>query len=229
MGLDTYICPNLDCGYKNFEFESFTCPSCGTLSIKVSDNERKKITDKKGNSNTGFKKSGSRFWLRPTKPFRKSDEEIERLNNQAFETFLEEGIDAEIALPEFETVSYGGASRVAATMVGGLIGFALTSGSTTQQRKIRSFIRPAKNGIVIPNGTVEGKDLRIPWNAILSITQEEHHHYFIHLVEGNVIDFKITHPFWLDAFYNCGDGWEFEEMIFDYLSSKPCGEIDDGW
>lgn len=45
--LETFVCPNLNCDYTNFQFSKQNCPKCGIELIPVSDDERKEITYKK--------------------------------------------------------------------------------------------------------------------------------------------------------------------------------------
>lgn len=128
---------------------------------------------------------------------------------------LRKGYITKIKLPEFETVSQGGASRAAATMVGGLIGFALTSGSITRKREISTTFRMADNGLVIEQGTVNGTDLKIPWESIISIDKSITW-FSINLTDGSEI---LSLPPW---------GTELDDVIM-ILNSKACGVVDDGW
>lgn len=153
----------------------------------------------------------------------------EKENQEAFEKFKNNGWVCEIILPEFETVSHGGATKAVATLAGGLIGFALVSGSKNQQRKINALVRVAEKGIVISNGTIDGKDLRIPWESIINIDLIKNW-FFIKLVEGEEIRFSLGNSnYILESVQGVGNAKKFKKMILEYILPQIKGVADEGW
>lgn len=151
-----------NCGAENQDIANF-CEKCGEKLHVIPINEKKKNKKPsllKNWENRTNKKKLEKEERRKTK---------ERLEYEKAESELKSGIKCIIILPEFEVTSHSGATKAAATLAGGLVGFALASGSTKKRRKINSKLRMAEKGIVIKNGDIKGADLRIPWENITDV------------------------------------------------------------
>lgn len=73
---------------------------------------------------------------------------------------------------------------------------AMTMGSSSNLREIKSKVRIADKGVVIENGTVDGSDLRIPWDQIVSVQRK---YYAVYLIlSGNQ---QIENMFLWNDFY----------------------------
>lgn len=142
--------------------------------------------------------------------------------NDEFQQIIAEGYLTNVYLPEVETVSHGMLTKGVATGVFGLVGLAMTMGSSTKQRKIRTIVRIPENGIVIEQGTVEGRDIKIPWENILGATTNRG--VAISLVDGSVIEigppvltkgflFSIGHP----------------DDLINFINDHAAGQVEEGW
>lgn len=154
-------------------------------------------------------------------------------NYDEFLQILEEGWNAGIWLPEFETVEkHGGAGRGVATgagvlvggLAGGVIGYALSSGTRTQQKQISAIIRTPENGIVVEQAAPDNSDLRISWEEIINAYKDEHNGALIYLNLVNGIKLNFTAPYsgnWIITRYT-------DEFI-NYVNERACGKVEDGW
>lgn len=174
------------CGAENPDIARF-CMECGT-EIVTHLNENKK--DKKPGLWKRYKNKIKENQLKQEEQ-RKTKK---RLKLEKTEHQLKSGMECLIKLPEFEVTGRSGATKAVATLAGGLIGFALTSGSTKKKREINSKLRMAEKGIVIANGDINGADLRIPWENILNVEGVEGNIYrcLIKLTDGSKIEVQPT-------------------------------------
>ena len=115
------------------------------------------------------------------------------MNNSKSEAWLKYGLYSKIKLPDYEIREASRSSRATATLTLGIIGYALTAGTVKERRKIETIFREAKNGVVISKGTIEGKDLRIPWENILNVNYIRNRKFDLNLTDGSLISIEI-HP-----------------------------------
>lgn len=98
----------------------------------------------------------------------------EKINNIRSEFNIYEGIECVVLFPQEELVlkSHGGVTRGAATLGFGLVGLAATGGVKQKKQKVRkkTSLQIADKGVVFKKVTDEGKDLRIPYDNIISFT-----------------------------------------------------------
>lgn len=146
------------------------------------------------------------------------------LNNKDEEKAIEKmrgGWTSQIKLPEYESVSHGVLTKGVATAAFGLVGLAMTMGSSTQQREISTKIRFANKGIVIEKGTVDGKDLRIGWGDIVnSVKGNTNNKIVLNLVDGSSIRFYVYISLKIE---------KTGEFIINYINFRASGKIDDDW
>lgn len=134
---------------------------------------------------------------------------------------MKTGWTSQIKLPEYESVSQGALTKGVATAAFGLVGLAMTMGSSTQQREITAKIRFADKGIVIEKGTVDGKDLRIRWEDILNSSKgNTNNKIILNLVDGSLIRFYVYISLKIE---------KTGEFIIAYINSRASGTVDDGW
>jgi len=134
---------------------------------------------------------------------------------------MKKGWTSQIKLPEYESVSHGALTKGAATAAFGLVGLAMTMGSSNQQRKISTKIRFADKGIVIEKGMVDGKELRIRWKDIVNSKKGNMDNKIVlNLVDGSSIQFYVYISLKIE---------KTGEFIIDYINSRACGQVDDGW
>lgn len=135
---------------------------------------------------------------------------------------IQQGYLSNVTLPEVETVSHGMVTKGVATGVFGLVGLAMTMGSSNQLRKIRTIVRIPEKGIVIEKGTVNGKDIRIPWENILGASIN--HGVAISLVDGSVIE--IGSPVLTKGFLvSVGK----PDNLINYINDHARGQVEEGW
>lgn len=149
--------------------------------------------------------------------------------NKSVEIFKNEGWMCAVELPEYETTSRSGTTKAVATLAGGLVGFALASGSKQKKKKIVSLVRIPEKGIVIENATSEGTDLRLSWDSILKIELDKQL-LLIKLVDGMEIELGIG----FDGVKNAPkldiEGYhEFCRRVYEYIKDKPTGVVEEGW
>ena len=84
-----------------------------------------------------------------------------------------EGVECNVILPEkqLKTSGKSGATKGVATLALGFVGLAATSGTSQNEenRNIRTIIQVVDKGIVFKNGSMDGSDIRIPYNQIITI------------------------------------------------------------
>lgn len=160
---------------------------------------------------------------------------IKMVSYDDFLRVMNDGWNSTVTLPEYETVDkHGGAGRGVATgagvlvggLAGGIIGYALTGGNKSKPRKIITDIRVAKKGIVIKKATIEGTDLRIPWENIINIEDVSR---MMGLVRLNLTDGSHIS---MDAVY-VKSGWLSNHTFFDefinYVNEHAKGQPEAGW
>jgi hypothetical protein len=133
---------------------------------------------------------------------------------------MKKGWTTNVKLPEVESVSHGMATKGVATAAFGIIGLAMTMGSSNKQRKIRAKIRFPENGIVIENGTTDGKDIKIPWKAIIN-AHNVGQNIYINLNEGEKIHFL--------SYANIRHVESTSNFITSYINSRASGQVEEGW
>lgn len=155
----------------------------------------------------------------------------------SYEEFLQvikEGWNNTVTLPGFKVVdSHGGAGRGVATgagvlvggLAGGMIGYALSSGTKTKKKSIDTDIRVADKGIVISKATDEGSDLKIPWEDIINMEEGMRMINETILNLKNGIEIKITAP--------SSPGFLFSHYYIDefinYVNEHAKGQPEQGW
>lgn len=171
--------------------------------------------------------------------FRKSDEE---LNEEALMKYnIFEGISALVTFPDkqLKIGSHSGAARGAATLAFGLIGLAATSGVKQREefRTIRTIFQIVEKGLVFKNATLEGKDLRIPYDNVIGaervkdddlvITLLENQEIFIlfHLEKIGYRKFVVQHVIGIINQRACGaqyeeTGWGLEHATAELQETK---------
>ena len=104
-----------------------------------------------------------------------SEEEREQ---QQIKKFLEEndifkGVECEVILPEkqLKTSGSSGAKKGLATLAFGVIGWAATSGTSQNEenRVVTTIFQVVDKGIVFKNGSMDGSDVRVPYNEIINM------------------------------------------------------------
>jgi hypothetical protein len=135
-------------------------------------------------------------------------------------TKMKEGWKTNVKLPEVESVGHGMVTKGVATAAFGIIGLAMTMGSSNKPRKIFTKVRVAEKGVVIEQGTTDGKDLKIPWNSIINSHKESINIIALNLVDGGLITFNI---------YFSLKQERSAEFIIDYINERACGQTEEGW
>ncbi|ALT69001.1 hypothetical protein sm9_1220 [Methanobrevibacter millerae] len=162
-----------------------------------------------------------------------SEEEREQ---QQIKKFLEEndifkGVECEVILPEkqLKTSGSSGTKKGVATLAFGVIGLAATSGTSQNEenRIITTLFQVVDKGIVFKNGSMDGSDIRIPYEDIVSFEKLEDKNKksmgLLTLLKDKKIFLKLT----------CG--YTISEHILDYcvdvLSKRISGALyeEDGW
>lgn len=176
----------------------------------------------------------------------------EKINNIRSEFNIYEGIDCVVYFPQEELVlkSHGGVTRGVATLGFGLVGLAATSGVKQKKQKIRkrTSLQIADKGIVFKKVTDDGKDLRIPYDNIISfnvLTQKFGkkeriliNHYELLLLENqslmvglslNKETSEIITPELVDIINERATGKDNEEEGWglDYANNKLLTEVND--
>ena len=84
-----------------------------------------------------------------------------------------EGVECEVILPEkqLKTSGSSGAKKGIATLAFGIIGWAATSGTSQNEenRIIKTIFQVVDKGIVFKNGSMDGSDIRIPYDEIVKM------------------------------------------------------------
>ena len=111
--------------------------------------------------------------------FKKSEEEIIEETLTKYNIF--EGIECTVILPEkqLRTSTKSGVTKGVATFAFGVVGLAATSGfeQNEENREIQTIFQVVENGVVFKNATLEGSDLRIPYEEIIEMEVYEHKQY----------------------------------------------------
>ena len=103
-----------------------------------------------------------------------SKEERERQEiKRIFEKYdIFKGVEFEVILPEkqLKTSGSSGTKKGVATLAFGIIGWAATSGTSQNEenRIITTILQVVDKGIVFKNGAIDGCDIRIPYEDIVS-------------------------------------------------------------
>lgn len=97
-----------------------------------------------------------------------------KIDEILIENNIFEGIKVNAVFPdkELKIQSHGGLTKGAATLGFGLVGLAATSGvkQKEQRRTLKNIIfQVAEKGVVFKNAALDGKDLRIPYENIVSL------------------------------------------------------------
>ncbi len=109
--------------------------------------------------------------------FDKNDISKEERKRQEIERILQEndifkGVEFEVILPEkqLKTSGSSGKKKGVATLAFGIIGWAATSGTSQNEenRIITTILQVVDKGIVFKNGAIDGSDIRIPYEDIVS-------------------------------------------------------------
>ena len=107
-----------------------------------------------------------------------SDISLEEREQQRKEKVLEEnnifeGIECDVVLPEkqLKTSGSSGTKKGIATLAFGIIGWAATSGTSQNEenRIIKTIFQVVDKGIVFKNGSMDGSDIRIPYEEIVKM------------------------------------------------------------
>lgn len=107
-----------------------------------------------------------------------SDISLEEREQQRKEKVLEEnnifeGIECDVILPEkqLKTSGSSGTKKGIATLAFGIIGWAATSGTSQNEenRIIKTIFQVVDKGIVFKNGSMDGSDIRIPYEEIVKM------------------------------------------------------------
>lgn len=105
------------------------------------------------------------------KVLRKREEKINKIRNK-FNIY--KGIDCKVQFPQQELFlkSHSGLKRGIATFTLGLVGFAATSNIKQEKKHIvkNTQLQIADKGVVFKKVTDDGRDLRIPYDNIISFT-----------------------------------------------------------
>lgn len=102
---------------------------------------------------------------------RQKEEKIEKIRTQ-FNIY--DGIECKVMFPqeELRLKSHGGFTKGVATLGFGLVGLAATSGVKQEKKRVvkNTELQLAEKGVVFKKVTDDGKDLRIPYEEIISFT-----------------------------------------------------------
>ena len=110
--------------------------------------------------------------------FFNDDTDKEERKRQEREKALEKydifkGVECEVILPEKQLKISGssGAKKGVATLAFGIIGWAATSGTSQNEenRIITAIFHVVDKGVVFKNGAIDGSDIRIPYEDIISV------------------------------------------------------------
>ena len=101
------------------------------------------------------------------------EREQQRIEEALAKYNIFEGIECEVILPEkqLKTSGSSGAKKGIATFAFGIIGWAATSGTSQNEenRIIKTIFQVVDKGIVFKNGSMDGSDIRIPYEEIVKM------------------------------------------------------------
>lgn len=104
----------------------------------------------------------------------KVKKEVEKINKIRNKFNIYKGIDCKVQFPQLELIlkSHSGLKRGIATFTLGFVGFAATSNVKQEKKHIvkNTQLQIADRGVVFKKVTDDGKDLRIPYDNIISFT-----------------------------------------------------------
>lgn len=145
-----------------------------------------------------------------------NEETKERKRKEDFENFLENGDEFRVTLPEIIEVPTSAFGRGASAYVFGLTGYAVAEKTKEVNRQIKTHVKAVEKGLYIYNATMEGKDMKIPWDSILKVTiGNTSSNLCLHFVDGRELElFEVI---------------SYDKLLFDFLNDRACGEIEDGW
>lgn len=150
--------------------------------------------------------------------FRKSDEEIKEEALLEYNIF--EGIPAFVTFPDkqLKIGTHSGLAKGAATLAFGLIGLAATSGVNQKEefRSLTTIFQIVDKGLVFKNATLEGKDLRIPYDNIVGAEKVKYDDLVIKLLENQEI-------FILFKFDKIGYRKFVVQHTIDRINERACG------
>ena len=150
--------------------------------------------------------------------FKKSDEEIKEEALMEYNIF--EGISALVTFPDkqLKIGTHSGAARGVATLAFGLIGLAAASGVKQKEefRTLRTLFQIVEKGLVFKNATLEGKDLRIPYDNVVGAERVKEDDLVITLLENQEI-------FILFKFEKIGYRKFVVQHVIDIINQRACG------
>ena len=166
-------------------------------------------------------------WFNKNEMIRNDDGEaawvtLEEKIQWLYKKFLKKGDECTVILPEMEMVQeYSPIMRSIFASAGGLEGLAFGMGQEKQRKRFSGTIRPATKGLVISGeGSVKDKEVRIPWDTILNAPKEGKN-FSIKLIDGTIMRIEFERS---SKRYE-----EYRNMVIDYIDSKACGVVEDGW
>ena len=101
------------------------------------------------------------------------EREQQRIEQTLSDYNIFEGIECEVIFPEkqLKTSGSSGKKKGLATLAFGIIGWAATSGTSQNEenRIVTTIFQIVDNGIVFKNASMDGSDLRIPYDEIINM------------------------------------------------------------
>ena len=101
------------------------------------------------------------------------EREREMIEETLSEYNIFEGIECEVILPEkqLKTSGSSGKKKGVATLAFGIVGWAATSGTSQNEenRILTTIFQVVDKGIVFKNGSMDGSDIRIPYDEIIEM------------------------------------------------------------
>lgn len=141
------------------------------------------------------------------------------------------GVECELILPEKQLRTQGssGAKKGVATLAFGIVGWAATSGSSQNEenRIITTIFQIVEKGIVFKNGSMDGSDIRIPYEDIVSVEKIENKDKII----GSIILLKNKKIFFNPTKCSSTAAGHIIDQYVNILNKYVCGAIyeEDGW
>lgn len=101
------------------------------------------------------------------------EREQQRIEKTLGEFNIFEGFECEVIFPEkqLKTTGSSGTKKGLATLAFGVIGWAATSGTSQNEenRIVTTIFQVVDKGIVFKNASIDGSDIRIPYNEIIKM------------------------------------------------------------